>query len=390
MKISELKPFDKNPRRIGKEQLERLKKSLKDFEKGMVAKPILVDENNTILAGHQRIKALKQDGQTEIPDNWIKKITNLTEEEKKKLVLLDNNPEGISGEWDEDLLKDWDKDLLGDMGFDLLEEEAEAKEDDYEIPEEIKTDIKEGDLFEIKKDGKVLHRLLCGDATKVEDVEKLMGGEKADMVFTDPPFGYKYKSNHQKKHEELLNDDKILDFLPNAFLFSKENIAVYVFCGWQTITEWIKEVKNNALVLKNIIIWKKNNWSMGDLKGAYGGQYEVILFSHKGRIELKNGRGQDVWEFDREPPKEHPTKKPTELIEKAIKDTTENNALVIDFFGGSGSTMIACHQLNRRCNMMELDPRYNEIILQRLLKLDNELEVYKNGDKTEEFLKKIT
>ena len=123
--------------------------------------------------------------------------------------------------------------------------------------------------------------------------------------------------------------------MSNVFLYTKENIGLFIFCGWQTITEWIEEVKKNAFELKNIIIWKKNNWSMGDLKGAYAGQYEIILFAHKGRIELKNGRGQDIWEFDRVPPKEHPTMKPIDLIQKAVLDTTNETNLILDFFNPS-------------------------------------------------------
>ena len=207
-----------------------------------------------------------------------------------------------------------------------------------------------------------------------------MNGEKADMVFTDPPYGYSYESNHQKKHKELLNDDKILDFIPNAYLFSKENVAFYIFCGWQTIKQWIEEVEKSSLTLKNIIIWKKNNWSMGDLKGAYAGQYEVILFAHKGRVNLKNGRGQDIWEFNRVPPKDHPTMKPVELIEKAINDATSFNETILDLFLGSGSTMVASHQLNRKCYGMELEPKYCQVIIDRMLKLDNGLQILKNGN----------
>jgi DNA modification methylase len=199
------------------------------------------------------------------------------------------------------------------------------------------------------------------------------------MVFTDPPYGYKYESNHQTKHKELLNDDKILDFLPNAFLFSKKNIAIYVFCGWQTIKEWINEIKDNSFDLKNVIVWKKNNWSMGDLKGAYAGQYEIILFAHKGRVELKNGRGRDIWEFDRVPPKEHPTIKPVKLIEKAINDTTDKDSLILDVFLGSGSTMVAAHQLKRKCYGMELDPKYCQVIIDRMQKLDSKLSIKINS-----------
>jgi DNA modification methylase len=274
-------------------------------------------------------------------------------------------------------LKEWEFEPL------VFNNKLEASEDDYEVTdtEAIQTNIVLGDLIEFKKDGKTLHRLMCGDSTDTEQVARLMNGNKADMVFTDPPYGYKYESNHQNKHKELLNDDKILNFLPNGFLFSNDNIAFYVFCGWQTLKEWLLEIENAGLQLKNIIIWKKNNWSMGDLKGAYGGQYEIILFAHKGRVELKNGRGQDIWEFDRVPPKEHPTMKPIDLIQKAIKDVSEENHIVLDFFLGSGSTMVAAHQLNRKCYGMEIDPIYCQVIIDRMLKFDSNLEVNINGKK---------
>jgi DNA modification methylase len=303
-----------------------------------------------------------------LADDW-------TEEQRAQFLIKDNV--GF-GEWDWNALaNEWDADKLEAWGLELPPMDAielEAEEDDYEMPEQIETDIVLGDLFEIGE-----HRLLCGDSTDSDAVAKLMNGGKADMVFTDPPYGYSYESNYQKKHKELLNDDKILDFLPNVYLFSKDNIAIYLFCGWQTIKEWILEVEKNSFDLKNIIIWKKNNWSMGDLKGAYAGQYEVMLFLHKGRIQLKNGRGQDVWEFDRVPPKEHPTMKPIQLIEKALKDTTENNNLVLDLFLGSGSTMVASHQLKRKCYGMELDPKYCQVIIDRMIKLDPTLEIKRNG-----------
>jgi hypothetical protein len=275
----------------------------------------------------------------------------------------------LANEWNTDELQDWGLDIP-----DFETKQLEAVEDDYEIPDEIQTDIVIGDLFEIGE-----HKLLCGDSTDSDQVAKLMNGQKADMVFTDPPYGYKYESNYQEKHKELLNDDKILNFLPNAYLFTKENTAFYVFCGWQTVKQWILEIENSGLNLKNIIVWKKNNWSMGDLKGAYAGQYEIILFAHKGRIELKEGRGQDVWEFDRVPPKEHPTMKPIELIIKALKDVTNVKNLVLDFFLGSGSTMVASHQLKRKCYGMELDPKYCQVIIDRMRKLDPDLKVKRNG-----------
>lgn len=217
-----------------------------------------------------------------------------------------------------------------------------------------------------------------------------MLNEKADLLFTDPPYGYRYESNHQKKHKELLNDDVILNFIPNALAFTNDNVAMYIFCGWQTITEWINEVKKAELKLKNVIIWKKNNWSMGDLKGAYAGQYEIILFSHKGRVSINGDRIPDIWECDREPPTLHPTMKPIELISKALNHTSNKNNIVLDLFLGSGSTMVASHQMERKCYGIELSPSYCDVIIRRMLHLDDTLVIKRNGvDETEKWKSKI-
>lgn len=373
--IKDLKPAEYNPRQSTQKQETKLKESLEKFG---VVEPIIVNENedrnNIIVGGHFRVRELKKLGYKEVDCVLV----NLSIQDEKELnIRLNAN----TGEWDFNILaNNFEIEEINDWGLevpdmDITTEELEAKEDDFdgEPPAEPITVL--GDLYEIGD-----HKLLCGDSTCSDTVAKLMDGEKADMVFTDPPYGYKYESNHQSKHTELLNDDKILNFLPNVFLFSKENIAIYIFCGWQTITQWINEITDISLDLKNIIIWKKNNWSMGDLKGAYAGQYEVILFAHKGRVELKNGRGQDIWEFNRVPPKEHPTIKPVELIEKALNDTTNKNHLVLDLFLGSGSTMVASHQLKRKCYGMELDPKYCDVIIKRMIKLDPSLKITRNGE----------
>jgi DNA modification methylase len=375
MKLSKLKGNPNNPRICKDDKFKKLVKSINDFPKMMALRPIVVDENFIVQGGNMRLKALQEIGFKDIPDEWVKQVKDLSEDEKKQFIIKDNV--GF-GEWDwDDLANNWDALQLTEWGLDIPNFEAEvleAEEDNFSIPDEIKTDIVLGDLFEIGE-----HRLLCGDSTDSDQVAKLMNGQKADMVFTDPPYGYKYESNHQSKHKELLNDNKILNFLPNGYLFANENVGFYVFCGWQTLKQWILEIENSGLQLKNIIIWKKNNWSMGDLKGAYAGQYEIILFAHKGRVELKNGRGQDVWDFDRVPPKEHPTMKPIELIEKALKDISKENEIVLDFFLGSGSTMVASHQLKRKCYGLELSPEYCQVIVDRMLKLDPSLIVKRNG-----------
>ena len=369
--IADLIPAPYNPRQSTAKQEQHLRESLEKF--GMVEPIIFNKQTGYIVGGHFRVRELKKLGIKEIECV----IVDLNEADEKELnIRLNAN----TGSWDWDTLaNDWDVVDLEAWGLDIPQfdtvEELEAEEDDYEVPEGgMETDIVIGDLFEIGE-----HRLLCGDSTDSDAVARLMNGEKADMVFTDPPYGYKYESNYQEKHKELLNDDKILNFIPNAYLFTKENTAFYVFCGWQTVKQWILEIENSGLNLKNIIVWKKNNWSMGDLKGAYAGQYEIILFAHKGRIELKEGRGQDVWEFDRVPPKEHPTMKPIELIIKALKDVTNVKNLVLDLFLGSGSTMVAAHQLKRKCYGMELEPKYCQVIIDRMRKLDSSLIIKRNG-----------
>ena len=206
------------------------------------------------------------------------------------------------------------------------------------------------------------HRVLCGDSTDIKAVERLMDGQKADMVFTDPPYGYKYESNYQDKHKMLLNDDIILDFIPVCFDYMEKNSAIYLCTSHQVVDVW-KPLFEKAFNYKNLIIWKKNNWSMGDLKGAYAGQHEIILFGHKGKVSLEGGRDTDIWEFKRTPPKLHPTQKTVELIEYAITKVMCNR--VLDFFLGSGSTLIACEKTNRKCYGMELDPKYCDVIIKR-------------------------
>ena len=163
----------------------------------------------------------------------------------------------------------------------------------------------------------------------------------------------------------LQNDDKILDFIPAIWGAMQDNCPVYEFCGWQSLKQWLEYFENTSLDLKNVIIWKKNNWSMGDLKGAYAGQYEVILYLNKGRVELNGARDTDIWEFDREPPKMHPTMKPIELIAYALNKSSKKGDVVLDCFGGSGSTLIACEQTGRKCYTCEIDPHYCNVIIQR-------------------------
>ena len=389
MKITDLKPLEKNPFKVKDDaQIEKIGKSIKDFERMMSIRPIIIDEENTILGGNKRFFALKKLGYKEIPDTWVKMETGLSEDEKREFTVKDNAHWG--SEWDYDMLSDWNVDLE-DWGIDLPEleideETLEAVEDDYEIPDTIETDIVLGDLFEIGE-----HRLLCGDSTDSDSVAKLMNGEKADMVFTDPPYGMAYESNawDSKKNEvkqkrtdtQILNDENTnvgqdaLNLIP---LFLKNDRHFYIWCRWDCFNDF-KEVCQSIGKIKSVIVWDKGGPGLGDLKGSYGDS-EWAIFGMIGRRELKE-RQNGVWQVNRMKGLQmvHPTQKPLEICERGINNSTNTNEIIIDLFLGSGSTMVAAHQLNRKCYGMELDPKYCQVIIDRMKKLDPDLVIKKNG-----------
>ena len=377
--VKDLKPYDRNARKHQDEDVAAIVNSIKEFG---FSDPIGVwGADNEIVEGHGRLEAAKKLKMDKVP---VIHLDHLTDEQRRAYALAHNKTAELSS-WLDDVLSDeldniFDIDM-SEFGFDLdsiVENEPEIQEDEApEVPEEPKAKL--GDLYEVGG-----HRLICGDSTDIAVIDRLMDGVKADMVFCDAPYGYKYESNYQDKYEMLQNDDKILDFIPAIWGTMKDNCPVYEFCGWQSLKQWFEYFENTSLNLKNVIIWKKNNWSMGDLKGAYAGQYEVILYLNKGRVELNGARDTDIWEFDREPPKMHPTMKPIELIAYALNKSSEKSDAVLDCFGGSGSTLIACEQLNRKCYMCELDPHYIDVIIQRYINLkgsDEDVYLIRDGEK---------
>lgn len=361
--IEEVFPNPHNPRITTEEQFQALKQSILSSKgkEHFEARPCIISKRtgkNIIIAGNTRYQAAKILKEETVPCYIME---GLTEEEEQRIIIEDNLSRG---RWNWDILaNEWDTEQLAEWGMDLPEfeqlptEEVEEDNPNLEPPKEPIT--KRGDIYELGE-----HRVMCGDSTMIDDVEKLMNGEKADIVFTDPPYGYSYESNYQKEHKELLNDDKQLDFIPCAYSATKDNAGFYICGSFQTIADWIKYTQE-YLDYKNLIVWKKNNWSMGDLKGAYAGQHELIIYASKGRIELLGGRDQDVWEFDRVPPSLHPTMKPVRLIAKAIQ---KHNGGVLDLFLGSGSTLIACEKTDRKCYGMELDEKYCDVIVRRYIK----------------------
>ena len=375
VKISQVKRNTDNPRLIKDNKFHKLVKSIKEFPEMLEIRPIVVNNDMVVLGGNMRLKACQEAGLKEV---HIIKADTLTVKQQREFIVKDNV--GF-GEWDWDMIaNEWDTEQLDDWGLDLpvdFNVVEEAEEDDYVEPDNLKVDVVLGDLIEVGE-----HRLLCGDSTDSDQVAKLMNGEKADMVFTDPPYGVSYKSNHRKNNSKvqfdvLENDDKFLDFLPNLILFSKESSAWFIWTSHQVYPIWREMYKDYYL---NTIIWNKGKMSMGDLS-SYGNNYEMALFCSQGKPKLKGERKKAIWEINVEAGSEykHPTQKPVNLAAFAIPDFINENDLVIDLFLGSGSTMVAAHQLKRKCYGMELDPKYCQVIIDRMQKLDENIKVKING-----------
>ena len=355
--LADIVPYAKNAKKHDNRQINNVAESIKQY--GFV-QPIVIDRDGVIVIGHCRALAAKKLGMKEVPCVCVE---DLTPEQVNALRLVDNKSN--ESDWDFDLLADEIPGLdLSSFDFDwgLTEITEEVIEDEApEVDEDAEPIAKLGDIWQLGR-----HRLMCGDSTDKATVEMLMDGKKADMVFTDPPYGYKYQSNMReksKKFDVLENDDKILDFFPNIRLVC--NGFVFICTIWKVLDKWIPMFKKYH-DLTNMIIWDKGGGGIGDLKHTFLTDYEVILCSNNGR-EIKGKRIGSVWSIPKDSANEyaHPTQKPVKLSEFAIRNTTERGETVLDLFGGSGSTLIACEQLDRKCCMMELDPRYCDVIIKR-------------------------
>jgi len=397
MKLSEIKSNPNNPRVIKDHKFEKLKKSISEFPKMMELRPMVINEDNIVLGGNMRLKALKDLGYKEVPEEWVKRASDLTEEETRRFIIADNvgfrehDWEMLANEWDTEELEDW-----GLEGFPFEEvTELEAEEDDYTEPDNIQVDVVLGDLIEIGE-----HRLICGDSTDSDQVAKLMNGEKADMVFTDPPYNIGFKGTmssttvdgkivnfktENTKYDDIKNDlhskEQFNDFIKSVI----ENIILFCKGGWyisfssSTLNEILNPLNELSIEYKSIIIWVKNQANMGG--GHYKRRYEPIVYGYNENIFYgESFKEEDVWEFQRTLKNDlHPTMKPIPLIENALNKSSKINDNVLDLFLGSGSTMVASHQLKRKCYGMELDPKYCQVIIDRMSKLDPSLEVKING-----------
>ena len=372
-RIADIVPYAANAKKHDKRQINNVAESIKQY--GFV-QPIVIDRDGVIVIGHCRALAAKKLGMQEVPCVCV---DDLTPEQVNALRLVDNKSN--ESDWDFDLLADEIPGLdLSAFDFDwgLPEITEEVIEDEApEVDEDAEPIAKLGDIWQLGR-----HRLMCGDSTSVDAVEKLMGGQMADMVFTDPPYGYNYQSNMReksKKFDVLENDDKILDFFPNIRIVC--NGFVFICTTWKVLDKWIPLFKKYH-DLTNMIIWDKGGGGIGDLKHTFSTDYEVILCSNSGK-EIKGKRIGSVWNIPKDSANDyaHPTQKPVKLSEFAIRNTTERCANVLDLFGGSGSTLMACEQLDRNCYMMELDPKYCDVIIKRWEKFTGEKAVLLNDDR---------
>jgi DNA modification methylase len=480
--VNKLKANPNNPRVIRDEKFKKLVKSIKEFPEMLEARPVVVNPDMVVLGGNMRLKALREAGVEEAPVY----IASWDEVKQRQFIIKDNvgfgewDWDALANEWNEEELQDWGLDI---PGFEEMQEVLEAEEDDFDVPDEIKTDIVPGDLFEIGE-----HRLLCGDSTDGGNVEKLMNKEQAVLLHADPPYGmgkekegvlndnlYKdkldrfqmewwtafrpYLTNNasayiwgnapdlwrlwykggledsermtmrneiawDKEHGEGMGSDKYRMY-PTAserclfFMLGEQgfnNNADNYWEGWESLRLYL-EAERNKMGWNNKIIadffgfhprmsdhwFSQSQWSMpkrdqyermqSEAKGqAFRKTYDQLKKEHdqlkkdfyKTRAYFDNTHDNmtEVWQFERVTGEErhgHATPKPIEMMNRIIKSSSPDNALMIEPFLGSGSTMVAAHQLGRKCYGMELDPKYCQVIVDRMHKLDPSLQIKRNG-----------
>lgn len=394
-KLTDIKSNPNNPRIIKDDKFKKLVASIKEFPQMLSLRPIVVNDDMIVLGGNMRLKACKEAGLKEVP---VIKASDLNEDQQKAFIIKDNVG---YGEWDWDMLaNEWDAEDLVEWGLDVpvfdVDDLGSAEEDNYDVPDGgLETDIVLGDLFEIGP-----HRLLCGDSTDSDAVAKLMDGQKADMVFTDPPYGVSFvgikgtmyqggKKKGKDSYEAIKNDDLkgdnlsdlFRESLSNAILFTIQNCAFYIFFAINKSKETIDGINQLDLEIRNWLIWDKGNVGFHAMGAQYKPNYESFLYCFKNGNSPKwigNQQQQTIWRHSIERLGLHPTMKPIPLIQQAIQNHETN--LILDLFLGSGSTMVASHQLKRKCYGTELDPKYCQVIVDRMIKLDPTLTIKRNGE----------
>ena len=388
--VSELIPYVRNARTHSEAQVSQIAASIREF--GFLS-PILVAEDNTILAGHGRLAAAQKLGLKKVP---CVKENHLTETQKRAYIIADNKL-SLNAGWDNELLAvelselegaDFNLDLLG---FDeaelssIFDADKDVSDDDFDVEKELEEPCfsKTGDIWTLGR-----HRVICGDATKLETYKTLLENTKVNLVVTDPPYNVNYEGSAGKIKNDNMEDDKFYQFLFNSFVNMEQAMAddasIYVFHADTEGLNFRKAFQDAGFYLSGCCIWKKPSLVLG--RSPYQWQHEPCLYGwkKKGKHKWYAGRKEtSVWEFEK-PKKnaDHPTMKPIALLAYPIKNSSMTNSLVLDPFAGSGSTLIACEQTGRICYAIELDEKYCDVIVKRYIEQignDKSVKVLRGG-----------
>jgi DNA modification methylase len=396
-----------NPRFIKDDKFKKLVTSVREFPEMMEARPIVIDswDNPLILGGNMRYKALKAAGFKEVPASWVRTAEGWTSDQKREFIIKDNV--GF-GEWDMELISKWDANVLTDWGLDLppFESNPETKDDNYKIPNKVETDILPGDIIHIGP-----HKLMCGDATNLSHWQQLLGPEQVNLVVTDPPYNVDYTGGTglqimNDKQEDSAFYQFLLDFHKALSACCKPGAAWYVWHADSEGANFRNAFKDSGLLLKQCLIWVKNSLVMG--RQDYQWRHEPCLYGwvpggahyftpernhstvFEDQVDIRKLKKEEmvklleeifsekmattVLHFDKPQRNDvHPTMKPVLLIAEQIRNSSKPGDIVADGFGGSGTTMVAAHQLRREARIMELDPQYCQVIIDRMKKLDSAL-----------------
>ena len=395
VRTDKLIPYVNNARTHSKEQILKLRSSLREF--GFI-NPVIIDQEYNVIAGHGRLMAAKEEGIGEVP---CVLVDYLTEAQKKAYILADNRFAQDAG-WDEELLR-LEIESLQDMAFDVSltgfedqeiadlfadPSDSDVKDDDYDLNAALEkaSFVQRGDIWHVGR-----HYLMCGDATDAADVTFLMNGKRANLIVTDPPYGVSFKSSDGLTiQNDSIQGDDFYQFLYKAFKNMADNLerggAAYVFHADTEGLNFRKAFIDAGFHLAGVCIWVKNSLVLG--RSDYQWQHEPVLYGF-----LKNGKHPwysdrkqtTIWNYDKpKRNKNHPTSKPLDLLGYPIQNSSQENSIVLDTFGGSGSTMMACQQTGRTCYMMELDEKYASVILRRYVEDFGDAEnvyVIRDGEK---------
>ena len=386
----QIEGLPKNPRILKDDKFEKLKKSIQDDPEMLQLREVIAYDNNgelVVICGNMRLKALKELGIKEVPTKILPQETSV---EKLKAYTIKDNVGFGDHDW-EALANEWDVEELETWGLDIpdftTKELPQAEEDDFDTTPPDNPITVLGDIYEIGE-----HRLLCGDSTDSDQVARLMNGEKADMVFTDPPYGVSYTGGHNKKQrvgiisDELQGEDLsslFEDSINTACIFSKDSAPFYIWYAGGKSKETYLGLSKTSIEVRAVICWYKVKSGSGAFMSQYIPNYEPCIYGYKYGKSIQWFGPTDektVWEFPKDKSNNfHPTQKPIDVVDRALNNSSVKGQLIYDAFGGSGSTMVGSHQLKRIANLMELDPKYCDVIVKRMIALEPTITVKRNG-----------